>query len=227
MEITFEDIRNDQTIGLMIDQANRCLEYLGYTDHGPRHVGYVSRIAGRILSQLGFPERRVELAKIAGWVHDVGNMINRKNHGANGATLLFPLLIGLGMEPQEVLDICSAVGTHEEQSGKAVGDISAALIIADKVDAFRARVRAGKYDESDIHDRVNYAITNTAVEVDKEKRLILYDFSMNETSSVMEFMQIYISRMMMCEESARHLGCSFALRVNGVYINRFKTNGEL
>ena len=119
------------------------------------------------------------------------------------------------------------MGGHEEQSGKPVSDVSAALIIADKVDAFRARVRSGKYNENDIHDRVNFAITNTAVEVDKEKRIILYEFAMNETSSVMEFMQIYISRMMMCEESARHLGCSFALKVNGVYINRFKPNGEL
>lgn len=210
----------------MVNQANKCLEFLGYTDHGPRHVGYVSKIAARILAELGYDQKRVELARIAGWVHDVGNMVNRINHGAIGATLLFPFLKGMGMDIQDVCDICSAVGSHEESQGKPVGDISAALIIADKVDAFRARVRAGKYDANDIHDRVNYAITNTSVEVDKGKMIIQYDFSINDTSSVMEFMQIYISRMIMCEESAKHLGCRFALKVNGVYINRFKANGE-
>lgn len=226
MEITVEEIKGNPTITAMINAANKCLEVIGYTDHGPRHVGYVSRIAARILSELGFAERRVELARIAGWVHDVGNMVNRKNHGAIGATLMFPLLLDLGMDVTEACDICSAVGSHEEQFGKPVGDLSAALIIADKVDAFRARVRSGKFDPTDIHDRVNYAIVNTSVEVDGEKKTILYDFTMNDTSSVMEFMQIYISRMLMCEESAHYLGCRFLLKINGVYINTFKAEGN-
>ncbi len=224
MAVSFEDVSKNEIVSKMVEQANKCLASWGYTDHGPRHVGYVSKIAGRILEMLKYPERRVELARIAGWVHDVGNMINRKSHGATGAALLFPILREMGLEMDEVFDICSAVGSHEEEAGKAVSDISAALIIADKVDAYRARVRKGKYDPEDIHDRVNYAITNTSVDVDIKKRIIKYEFSINDTSSVMEFMQIYISRMMMCEESARFLKCSFALRVNGVNINRLKAD---
>jgi metal-dependent HD superfamily phosphatase/phosphodiesterase len=224
--VTFEDIKANPVITTMVNQANKCLEAIGYTDHGPRHVGYVSKIAGRILHELGFAERRVELAKIAGWVHDVGNMVNRKNHGQIGASLIFPILRDLGMDTVEVCDICSAIGSHEEQMGRPVGDLSAALIIADKVDAYRARVRKGQFDPNDIHDRVNYAIVNTAVEVDKDKRVIQYDFTMNDSSSVMEFMQIYISRMMMCEESAKFLGCRFSLRINGLYINNSKAEGN-
>lgn len=219
--LTLEDIRSNKKINYLVNNANLCLEKIGYTDHGPRHVGYVSRIAGKILSELNYADHRVELAKIAGWVHDVGNMINRKNHGITGAAMLFALLNDMNMDITDICDICSAVGSHEEQMGKPVSDISAALIIADKIDAYKARVRANKYDPNDIHDRVNYSIQNTNVIIDNKNKTIMFDFTMDNTSSIMEFMQLYLTRMIMCEESAKFLGCSFILKVNGTPANRF------
>jgi len=218
-EITLKDIKANEKINRMIQHANQCLETIGYTDHGPRHVGYVSRIAGMILEKLEADPRRCELARIAGWVHDVGNMINRKHHGALGATLLLPILTEAGMDFDETCDICSAVGSHEEQTGKTVGDISAALIIADKVDAHKARVRMKKYNPEDIHDRVNFSIKSTNMTIDKDKRIIAFDYTMDHTSSITEFLEIYIRRVRMCEDAAKYLGCEFALSFNGVRIN--------
>ncbi len=219
MAITLEDVKNCEKIKELVYQANKVLEVIGYTDHGPRHVGYVSRIAGEILSKLGMPERRVELAKIAGWVHDVGNLVNRKHHGLNGGVMLFPILCDIGLPVDEVCEICAAVGSHEEETGKPVSDISAALILADKVDAHRARVRIKSYSPDDIHDRVNYAIQATKLTV--EGGMIAMEYTMNDTSSPMDFLTIYLTRMKMCEQSARFLGCNFALYINGVKLNRW------
>jgi metal-dependent HD superfamily phosphatase/phosphodiesterase len=219
LSITFEDIIKNQKISELVSHSNHVLEMIGYTDHGPRHVGYVSRIAGEILSKLGKPERRVELARIAGWVHDVGNMVNRKHHGLNGSVLLFPMLCDIGFPVDEACEICSAVGSHEEETGAPISDISAALIIADKVDAHRARVRMKQYSPADIHDRVNYSIQSTKLSVVNGN--ITIDYEMNESASPMEFLSIYMTRMQMCEKSARFLGCSFTLRINGVKLNRW------
>ena len=217
--ITLKDIQANKQINILIEHANQCLEAIGYTDHGPRHVGYVSRIAGTVLEKLGHDPRRCELARIAGWVHDVGNMINRKHHGLTGATLLFPILKETGLDFDETCDICAAVGSHEEQTGKTVSDISAALIIADKVDAHKARVRMKKYNPEDIHDRVNFSIKSTSMTVDKKKKLISFEYTMDHTSSITEFLEIYLKRMRMCEEAAEFLNCQFALIFNGVRIN--------
>lgn len=217
MAVTLEDVRNSEKIKELVSNANRVLEVIGYTDHGPRHVGYVSRIAGEILVRLGLPERRVELAKITGWVHDVGNLVNRKHHGLNGAVMLFPILCEIGLPVSEVCEICAAVGSHEEETGKPVSDISAALILADKIDAHRARVRLKSYSPDDIHDRVNYAIQTTKLTV--QDGTISIDYTMNDTSSPMDFMTIYLTRMQMCEQSAKFLGCRFALYINGVKLN--------
>ncbi len=217
--ISLADIKANKKIETMIRHSNACLEAIGYTDHGPRHVGYVSKIAGNILEQLGIDERRVELAKIAGWVHDVGNMVNRKHHGMLSSVLLFPVLSEAGMDVEEVCDICSAVGNHEEETGQTVSDISAALIIADKVDAHKARVRLKKYNLDDIHDRVNFSIKSTSMSIDKAKKVIAIDYAMDSTSSITEFLEIYLKRMRMCERAAKFLGCTFALSFNGVRIN--------
>ena len=217
--VTLKDIQENAKISQMIEHANACLEAIGYTDHGPRHVGYVSRIAGTVLEKLEYDPRRCELARIAGWVHDVGNMVNRKHHGLTGATLLLPILTETGLDFEETCDICAAVGSHEEQTGKTVSDISAALIIADKVDAHKARVRMKKYNPEDIHDRVNFAIKSTNMTVDSEKRMIAFDYTMDHTSSITEFLEIYLKRMRMCEAAAAFLGCEFALSFNGVRIN--------
>lgn len=225
MSVTFEDVKNDAKLRQLVNHSNECLEMIGYTDHGPRHVGYVSRIAGDILSKLGSAPRRVELAKIAGWVHDIGNMINRKHHGLNGGVMLFPILCDMGMPVSEVADVCSAVGSHEEETGKPVSDISAALIIADKVDAHRARVRMKQYDLGDIHDRVNYSIQSTKLMV--KKGHISIDYSMSADASPMDFLSIYLSRMQMCEESAEFLGCTFALYINEVKLNRWEQTNDI
>ena len=218
--ITVKDIQKDPKISSLINAANKMLEAVGYTEHGPRHVGFVSATAEQILRQLGFPERECELAAIAGWVHDVGNAVNRVNHGLTGGTLLFPRLLEAGLELSEVTTIVGAVGNHEEQNGKVVSAVSAALVIADKSDAHRTRVRRTPYNPDDIHDRVNYAISANAVEVDAQQRTIRFSIEMDDTSSVMDFMAIYLTRMQMCEEAAHFLGCRFELVVNGVHINR-------
>jgi metal-dependent HD superfamily phosphatase/phosphodiesterase len=218
--ITLEDIRRSTELRTMIDAANDYLRQLGFTEHGPRHVGYVCRVAADVLRRLGYPEHQVELAAITGWVHDVGNCINRKEHGPNGAALLFPILRDMGMPIEDVLTIITAVGNHEEGYGRVSSPVSAALVIADKSDAHKSRVRAGHADpEHDIHDRVNLSIQRNAVLVDPEKRIIRHELQMDESSSVMEYLQIYMSRIVMCEEAAAYLGCGFDLVVNGHPVN--------
>lgn len=226
-QITLQDIKNNHTINAMIHQANQYLEAIGYTDHGPRHVGYVSKITAEILEKLHYDKRTVELGAIAGWVHDVGNFVNRQDHGISGGILLFPVLQEAGMDVEEVLQICTAVGNHEELAGKPVSEISAALIIADKIDAHRSRVRSGKYDFYDQHDRVNYAIRKTQVTADPEEKVIRYSFIMDESSSIKEFLQIYMTRMTMTEECAAFLGCRFELVVNGVLVNNLPKMPDL
>ena len=170
--ITLQDIKQNEDIKAMIRAGNRYLEALGYTDHGPRHVSYVSRTASGILKALGYSPREVELAAIAGWVHDVGNSVNRHNHGPNGAIMLPPILKDAGMEMNDVMEIITAVGNHEEQSGTISSAVSAALAIGDKSDAHKTRVRNGKPDPTDIHDRVNYSISENSVTVDRKARAI-------------------------------------------------------
>jgi uncharacterized protein len=170
--VTLEDIHKHPEISAMIHEANEVLNAIGYTEHGQRHVGYVSSVASAILKKLEYPERTVELAAIAGWIHDVGNVINRKHHGLNGAALLYPVLRETGMPMDEICRILSAIGFHEEETGAPVSEVSAALIIADKSDAHRTRVRKDRYDPNDIHDRVNYSIKKNWVDVDPVKRII-------------------------------------------------------
>ena len=170
--ITLQEIKQNESIKALVRAGNRYLETLGYTDHGPRHLGYVSRTASGILKSLGYSEREVELAAIAGWVHDVGNSVNRHDHGPNGAILLFPLLREIGMDIEDVMIIITAVGNHEEQSGTVSSAVSAALAIADKSDAHKSRVRNGRPDVGDIHDRVNFAIQENSVIVDRKHKII-------------------------------------------------------
>nr|WP_162990889.1 HD domain-containing protein [Maliibacterium massiliense] len=217
--ITLSDIRKDPEILQLVNSANHILSVIGYTDHGPRHVGYVSRVTADVLKQLGYDDHMVELGAIAGWVHDVGNAINRENHGVIGAQIMYQILISRGMPYEDVCKIVSAIGYHEEQNGRPVSAISSALIIADKSDAHRTRVRRGRYDPTDIHDRVNYAIRSNALIVDREKKLIRYEITMDDTSSIMEFLQIYLSRMRMSEAAAHFFDCRFQLVVNGMSVN--------
>ncbi|MGI6115861.1 MULTISPECIES: HD domain-containing protein [unclassified Clostridium] len=224
--ITIDDVRNDPQISALVHYANHIMSVMGYTEHGPRHVGVVSRVTTDILRELDYPKRTLELAEIAGWVHDVGNIVNRTDHGLNGAVMLLPILQQMGMPIEEVLRIVSAVGNHEEQHGTPVSEISAALIIADKSDAHRSRVRRGRYNPEDIHDRVNMSIKKNWVEVDKTNRVIRFELIMDGTSSVLEFLQIYMSRMVMSEDAAHFLGCRLEIVINGMIINNHIKNLE-
>ena len=217
--ITLQEIKQNESIKALVRAGNRYLETLGYTDHGPRHLGYVSRTASGILKSLGYSEREVELAAIAGWVHDVGNSVNRHDHGPNGAILLFPLLREIGMDIEDVMIIITAVGNHEEQSGTVSSAVSAALAIADKSDAHKTRVRNGKPDPTDIHDRVNFSIQQNSVTVDRKNHVIRHELVMDETSSVLEYTQIYTARIVMCEQAAAFLNCAFELVINGQTVN--------
>lgn len=217
--VTLQDIKQNEAIKAMIRAGNRYLEALGYTDHGPRHVSYVSRTASGILSALGYSPREVELAAIAGWVHDVGNAVNRHNHGPNGAIMLLPILKDAGMEMNDVMEIITAVGNHEEQSGTVSSAVSAALAIADKSDAHKTRVRNGKPDPTDIHDRVNFSIQQNSVTVERKNHVIRHELVMDETSSVLEYTQIYTARIVMCEQAAAFLNCAFELVINGQTVN--------
>ena len=217
--ITLQEIKQNESIKALVRAGNRYLEALGYTDHGPRHLGYVSRTASGILKSLGYSEREVELAAIAGWVHDVGNSVNRHDHGPNGAILLFPLLREIGMDIEDVMIIIPAVGNHEEQSGTVSSAVSAALAIADKSDAHKSRVRNGRPDVGDIHDRVNFAIQENSVIVDRKHKIIRQELKMDESSSVLEYLSIYLPRILMCEKAAEFLGQHFELFINDRPVN--------
>lgn len=217
--VTLQDIKQNEDIKALIRAGNRYLEALGYTDHGPRHVSYVSKTASGILKALGYSPREVELAAIAGWVHDVGNSVNRHNHGPLGAVILLPILKEAGMDMNDVMEIITAVGNHEEQSGFISSAVSAALALGDKSDAHKTRVRHGRPDPTDVHDRVNFSIQENDVTVDRKNRVIRHELTMDESSSVMEYLQIYMSRIVMCEQAAAVLRCSFDLVINGQSIN--------
>jgi metal-dependent HD superfamily phosphatase/phosphodiesterase len=217
--ITLHDIKQNEDIKALIRAGNRYLEACGYTDHGPRHVSYVSKTASGILKALGYSPREVELAAIAGWVHDVGNSVNRHDHGPNGAVLLFPILREAGMDVADAVEIITAVGNHEEHSGFVSSPVSAALAIADKSDAHKSRVRNGQPDPTDVHDRVNFSIQQNRVTVDAEQKVIRHELTMDDTSSVLEYLSIYMDRIEMCEAAARFLGQRFELCINGRTVN--------
>lgn len=217
--ITLQEIKQNESIKALVRAGNRYLETLGFTDHGPHHLSYVSRTAAGILRELGYSPREIELASIAGWVHDVGNSVNRHDHGPNGAVLLFPILKEANMDICDAVEIITAVGNHEEQSGTVSSAVSAALVIADKSDAHKSRVRHGKPDITDIHDRVNFAIQENQVIVDRKSKVIRQSLTMDTSSSVLEYLSIYLPRIIMCEKAAVFLGQSFDLSINGSPVN--------
>ena len=222
-KITLEKIKNDKDFRALIDTANGNLEQMGYTEHGLRHVGYVSKTTANILSALGYDERTVELGAITGWIHDIGNSVNRQNHGITGSILAFDLLNKMGMEMHEIGIIVGAIGNHEEQNGTPISAVSAALIIADKSDAHRSRVRKKNFNPKDIHDRVNMSITKNYLAIDVDKKVIrLVLFMDNKVSSFMEYLEIYLSRMVLSEKAATYLGYNFELVINNTIINNRK-----
>ena len=214
--MTYEQIRQDPAIKTYISQADASLSALGFTEHSFAHVTAVAEKAGYILTTLGYPERLVELTKIAGYLHDIGNLVNRVNHSQSGAVMAFRILDNLGMPPEDIAVIVSAIGNHDEGTGVPVNAPAAALILADKSDVRRSRVRNTDLSRFDIHDRVNYSVTSSELTLCDGNRTILLSLSIDTAiSPVMDYFEIFLGRMSMCRRAAEKLGLTFRLNING------------
>lgn len=215
--ITINDIRIDREIACYVEMANRHLGTMGYTDHSFRHVDIVSQKAEEILKRLNYPARIAELGAIAGFMHDIGNVISRYNHSHWGALLAYSLLTQRGMCCEEVALIIGAIGNHDEEHGEIVNVLTAALVLADKTDVHRSRVRNKDFAKFDIHDRVNYAVEKSELVIDGQKRIITLYLSIDTNIvPVMEYFEIFMIRMIMCRRAAAFLGGSFAIIINDV-----------
>jgi metal-dependent HD superfamily phosphatase/phosphodiesterase len=214
--VTLDAVKNHEEVKTYIEYSNIHLGAMGFTEHGFRHVGIVSKIASRILKDLGYSEREVELAAIAGIMHDIGNVISRHDHGQIGALISLNILKELGMDAKERALIAAAIGNHEEDYGYPVNSIAAALILADKSDVHRGRVRSNKeYAAFDMHDRVNYAVEKSEIIVNKDQNVITLKLNINiEICPVMNYFEIFLNRMMMCRKAASYLGTKFQLIIN-------------
>ncbi|MDR3256829.1 MAG: HD domain-containing protein [Endomicrobium sp.] len=213
--ITLEDVKKNPIVDAFIKSANDYLGTIGYTEHGVRHVSLVASIASNVLLHLDYPKRLQELAGIAGYVHDIGNVINRNDHGRSAALMVMRLLKDMGTTPEETSLIISAVGNHEEEVGDPVNPVAAALILADKSDVHKTRVRNPDISKYDIHDRVNYAVEKSFLKVLKDKKIISLQLTVNtQISKVMEYFEIFMSRMLMCRRAASFLNCAFELIIN-------------
>ena len=214
MKITLEDVQKDEAIKCYIKKADESLVALGYTEHSFPHVCKVAAEAYRILQTLGYSEREAELAAIAGYLHDIGNVINRVEHAQSGAVMAFRILDRMNAEPDEIATIITAIGNHDESTAFPVNPVAAALIIADKTDVRYTRVRNQAISSFDIHDRVNYSVKETKLHVDKAE--ICLDIKIEtEICSVMDYFEIFLNRMLLCKKSAEKLGVKFALIING------------
>lgn len=213
--ITFEQIRNNREIKTYIIAADKTMESMGYTEHSFAHVMRTAVTAGDILTALGYDRRTVELGKIAGYIHDIGNVINRLGHAQSGAVMAFRILDKLGMDSRETAKIICAVGNHDESSAFPVNELAAALILADKSDVRRSRVRDKNTTLLDIHDRVNYAVEKSALDLDLESKTITLNLSIDEKiSNISEYFEIFLSRMLLCKKASEYFDLSFTLNIN-------------
>lgn len=213
--ITVHDIKKNEEVKTFLTIAETQMRVLGYTEHSFRHVGIVSGTAGNIMEHLGYSEREVELARIAGYLHDIGNAVNRNDHAHTGAIMAYQLLTKIGMDYNEAADIMAAIGNHDEHTGTAVSNISAALILADKSDVHRSRVRNTDFSTFDIHDRVNYAVERSVISVDKENKTADLVLKIDTAiCPVMDYFEIFLVRMTMNRKAAAFLGLQFQLFVN-------------
>ncbi|MCX7709188.1 MAG: HD domain-containing protein [Clostridia bacterium] len=214
--ITLKDVQKNEEVITFLEISEKQIRILGYTEHSYRHVGLVSKNAGEILRDMGFDERTVELAKIAGYLHDIGNAVNREDHAHSGAILAYNILTKMGMSPSEAAEVMLAIGNHDENSGTAVSNISAALILADKSDVHRGRVNNTDFATFDIHDRVNYAVESSKVFVDKENKTAILELTIDtKICPVMDYFEIFLTRMTMSRRAATYLGLTFQLVING------------
>ena len=213
--VTVEQVRTHPETVAYLQGADAHLRAIGYTEHGERHAALVAKIASDVLERRGHEDRDVELAAIAGLLHDIGNVINREAHSQTGAVLAKQILVGLGMELGEVVRVMGAIGNHETAWGHATDPIAAALILADKADVHRSRVH-GEPDLADIHDRVNYAATRSYLRVEPDEDCITLELDIDTgIASVMNYFEIFTARMVFCRTASEFLGCDFALAVNG------------
>lgn len=215
MLITVKDVRENVEVRNFLEISEKQIKVLGYTDHSFRHVGIVSKTAGDLLEELGYESREVELSRIAGFLHDIGNAINRVDHAHSGAIMAYQILTKMGMDIREAAEIMLAIGNHDENTGTAVSNISAALILADKSDVHRGRVNNKDFATFDIHDRVNYAVDDSHVQVNKEDKTATLELHIDtKICPVMDYFEIFLLRMTMCRRAAEFLGLKFQLIIN-------------
>lgn len=215
MKVKFSDVRNNEAVKTYIQKADESLIARGFTEHSFAHVTKVANTASEILMELGYSERDAELAKIAGYLHDIGNVINRIDHAQSGAVMAFRILDNMGADPEDIATIITAIGNHDESTAYPVNPISAALIIADKTDVRYSRVRNKDIASFDIHDRVNYSVKETQVRVIKDSHIELDIKIDTEISSVMDYFEIFLNRMILCRKAAEKLNTEFRLIING------------
>jgi len=216
----FKKIVSSPEVDAYLKRADQVLDAIGYTEHGKRHAKLVANISRNILKCLNFPLHSQELAAIAGYLHDIGNLVNREGHTRSSALISFLILSRLGMPAEDIAVVMSAVGNHEEGEGMPVDPISAAVILADKSDVHRSRVRNPRMIRFDIHDRVNYAVTHSFLNVEPEKKIITLELKIDtEISDVMEYFEIFLSRMVICRKAAEILNCKFQFIANGVKLH--------
>ena len=213
--LTYDEITKSEAIKTYIIRADESLGALGYTEHSFAHVMHVAETAGYILQTLGYDERTVELAKIAGYLHDIGNLVNRKDHSQSGAVMAWSILNDMGCDPAEVATIVTAIGNHDEGTGVPVNAVAAAMILADKADVRRSRVRNNDFSTFDIHDRVNYSAEKSQLRINGDRTLIKLKLQIDpHFSSVMDYFEIFMARMNMCRKAAEKLGLQFKLIIN-------------
>ena len=213
--LTYEEVTKSEAIKTYIVRADESLGALGYTEHSFAHVIHVARMAGYILQTMGFDDRTVELAKIAGYLHDIGNLVNRKDHSQSGAVMAWSILNDMGCDPGEVATIVTAIGNHDEGTGVPVNAVAAALILADKADVRRSRVRNTDIATFDIHDRVNYSVEKSALMINEEKTAVTLELRVDTRfCSVMDYFEIFLGRMILCRKAAERLGLKFRLIIN-------------
>ena len=217
--ITFEEIKKDPGIRTYIQKADESLINLGFTEHSFAHVGLVAANSKYILETLGYTPREVELVQIAAYLHDIGNLVNRIDHSQSGAVMAFRLLDHLHMDPLDIAEVVTAIGNHDEGTGTPVSPMAAALILADKSDVRRSRVRNQDISKFDIHDRVNYAVTDQTLKINTEKKVISLNLQIDtDICSMYEYFEIFLQRMLMCRGAADMLGATFKLTANGAKV---------
>ena len=217
MAVTYEDIKQSQEIRTYITQADASLLALGFTEHSYAHVGRCAAIAGDLLRDLGYDEHTIELCRIAAFMHDIGNVVNRNDHAQTGAVMAFRILDKMGMPPADVAAVITAIGHHDDPTAFPVNPTAAALILADKTDVRRSRVRNKEHQSFDIHDRVNYAAERSDLTLDPEQRTITLSLSINtEFCAVMDYFEIFLERMLLCRKAAEFFGLTFKLDINGL-----------